>query len=338
MDIFSIITLLGGIALFLYGMRLMGSGLEKLASGKLEKILARLTNKTIYGVLLGAGVTAIIQSSSATTVMVVGFVNSGIMQLKQAVGVIMGANIGTTLTSWILSMTGIESDSLFIKLLKPTSFAPLIALAGIVLLMTAKDSAKKVNIGSICLGFAILMYGMETMSSAMNPLAHSPVFADLLTAVSNPVFGIVVGMMFTAIIQSSSASVGILQALCVSGVVSFASAIPIVLGQNIGTCITALLSSIGTNKNARRASLIHLFFNILGVTVFIVVFYGLNLFLDFKFLTMAASPVAVAVIHSVFNIGSTLILFPFANQLVRLAEATIKEDYNTTGIQAQMKA
>ena len=339
MDIFSVITLLGGLAFFLYGMRLMGDGLEKAASGRLEQILSKLTNKPIHAVLLGAGVTAVIQSSSATTVIVVGLVSSGIMQLKQAVGVIMGANIGTTLTSWLLSLTGLESDTLLIKLLKPTSIAPLIALIGIVLYLLAKDNPKRMNIGSICMGFAILMFGMETMSDAMNPLAHSATFETAIKAVSNPLLGMIVGMLFTALIQSSSASVGILQALCLSGMVSLSSVIPMVLGQNIGTCATALISSIGGNKDAKRASMIHLYFNIIGATVFAVVFYGLNLFLDFKFLSLAATPATVAVIHSIFNIGTTVMLFLFSKQLVRLAEATVKDDYTKApGLQAQMKA
>lgn len=339
MDLFSVISLLGGLALFLYGMRLMGDGLEKLASHRLENILASLTGKMFHGVLLGAAVTAIIQSSSATTVMVVGFVNSGIMTLKQAVGVIMGANIGTTMTSWIFSMTGIESDSIWVKMLKPTSFAPIVAMIGIILFMTARDNVKRVHIGSICLGFGILMYGMENMSKSMAPLAESEAFAGVLTAVSNPIFGIIVGMLFTAIIQSSSASVGILQALCLSGTVSFASVIPIVLGQNIGTCATALLSSIGGSKNARRASMIHLYFNLIGAVVLGGIFYTAHLLVGFEFMYQAASPVMVAVIHSIFNVGCTAVLYPFANQVVSLAEKTIRDDYRSqTNLRAGMKA
>ncbi len=338
MDLFAVISLLGGLALFLYGMRLMGEGLEKLASHRLENILASLTGKLFHGVLLGAAVTAIIQSSSATTVMVVGFVNSGIMTLKQAVGVIMGANIGTTMTSWIFSMAGIESDTFWVKMLKPTSFAPIVAMIGIILFMTAKENIKKVHIGNICLGFGILMYGMENMSKSMAPLAESEAFAGVLTAVSNPIFGIIVGMLFTAIIQSSSASVGILQALCLSGTVSFASVIPIVLGQNIGTCATALLSSVGASKNGKRASMIHLYFNLIGTVVFVGVFYTVNLFFDFRFLHLAATPVAVAIIHSIFNIGCTVLLYPFANQVVSLAEKTVKDNYRSpANLQAGMK-
>ena len=339
MSIFSVISLLGGLALFLFGMKFMGESLERLASGKLERILARLTGKTYQSVLLGAAVTAVIQSSSATTVMVVGFVNSGIMNLRQAVGIIMGANIGTTLTSWILSLSGIESNAFLIKMLKPSSFAPVISLIGVVLYMTAKENVKKLHIGGICIGFGILMHGMVTMSTAMHPLAESETFASILLAVSNPIFGIVVGMIFTAVIQSSSASVGILQAFCLAGNVSFASVIPIVLGQNIGTCATALLSSVGASKNARRASMIHLYFNLVGTAVFLVVFYTANLFMKFGFMQQAASPVAVAAIHSVFNIGCTLLLYPFANQLVNLAENTIRDDYeSTSGARAQLKA
>ena len=338
MDAFSIISLLGGLALFLYGMRLMGEGLEKLASNRLEKILARLTGRTSHAVILGAAITAIIQSSSATTVMVVGFVNSGIMSLRQAVGVIMGANIGTTMTSWIFSMTGIQSESIWVRMLKPSSFAPIVAMIGIILLMTARENIKKTHAGSICIGFGILMYGMETMSKSMVPLAESDTFASILMAVSNPIFGIVVGMIFTAVIQSSSASVGILQALCLSGTVTFAAAIPIVLGQNIGTCATALLSSVGASKNAKRASMIHLYFNLIGTIVFVGTFYTANMFFNFDFLYQAASPVSVAIIHSIFNIGCTVVLYPFANRVVTLAEKTIKDDYtHVTDLRAGMK-
>lgn len=268
--------MIGGLAMFLYGMNAMGDGLAKLSGGKLEQILEKLTSKRIMAVLLGVVVTAIIQSSSATTVMVVGFVNSGIMQLSQAVGIIMGANIGTTVTSWLLSLTGIQGSSLFIQLLKPSSFSPVLAAVGIILTMTAKDNNKKKDIGNILVGFAILMFGMETMSSAVEPLAENAQFTSILTKFSNPLLGMLAGLVLTAVIQSSSASVGILQALCVTGAVGYKTAIPIIMGQNIGTCVTAIISSIGASKNAKRASMIHLYFNLIGTIIFMVVFYGIN--------------------------------------------------------------
>ena len=261
MDIFGILNLVGGLALFLFGMSTMGDGLVQLSGGRLEKILEKLTKKKGMAVLLGLLVTAVIQSSSATTVMVVGFVNSGIMNLNQAVGIIMGANIGTTVTSWLLSLTGIQGSNLFLKLLKPSSFSPVLAAVGVILTMTAREDDKKKNIGSILVGFAILMFGMETMSSSVSPLSQDPNFTGILTAFSNPILGLLAGTVLTAVIQSSSASVGILQALCVTGVVRYSTAIPIIMGQNIGTCVTALLAGVGASKNARRASLIHLYFN-----------------------------------------------------------------------------
>ena len=329
MSIFDVLSLLGGLALFLYGMEVMGDSLSKMAGGKLESILERLTKKRIYAVLLGAGVTAIIQSSSATTVMVVGFVNSGIMKLSQAVGVIMGANIGTTVTSWLLSLTGISGDSIFMQLLKPTSFTPVLAAIGIILILFTGNESKKKDVGSILLGFAVLMYGMEAMSGAVSGLSDNPGFTSLMTTFSNPFIGLVVGAVLTAIIQSSSASVGILQALCVTGAVNYSVAIPIIMGQNIGTCVTCIISSFGANRNAKRAAMIHLYFNLIGTTLFMIVFYSLNHFLDFAFLNTAANTAGIAVIHSSFNICTTVVLFPFANKLVRLAELTIpdkKED------------
>ena len=284
MDFFSVLTLLGGLAMFLYGMNVMGDGLEKVSGGKLEKILENLTSSPVKAVLLGAAVTGVIQSSSATTVMVVGFVNSGIMQLSQAVGVIMGANIGTTVTSWILSLAGIQSSNFFIQLLKPTSFAPVLALIGVVFLMFLKD-AKKKDIGTILIGFSVLMFGMETMSGAVKPLAEVPEFTGILLKFSIPVLGVLAGTVLTAVIQSSSASVGILQALCITGAVPYSAAIPIIMGQNIGTCITAILSAIGANKNAKRAAMVHLYFNIIGTIVFMVVFYTVNAAVHFQFLT-----------------------------------------------------
>ena len=329
MDIFGILNLVGGLALFLYGMSAMGDGLVQLSGGRLEKILEQLTKKKIMAVLLGLMVTAIIQSSSATTVMVVGFVNSGIMNLTQAVGIIMGANIGTTVTSWLLSLTGIQGSNLFLKLLKPSSFSPVLAAIGVILTMTAKEDDRKKNIGTILVGFAILMFGMEAMSSAVSPLAKDEKFTGILTAFSNPILGTLAGAALTAIIQSSSASVGILQALCVTGAVSFGTAIPIIMGQNIGTCVTALLSGVGASKNARRASLIHLYFNLIGTLLFLVVFYTLNSFLHFPFLAQTASAADIAVVHSLFNVGCTIILFPFSNVLVKLATLTIPDGKDT---------
>lgn len=324
MDFFSILTLLGGLALFLYGMQVMGDGLAKVSGGKLEKILENLTSSKWKAVLLGLAVTAVIQSSSATTVMVVGFVNSGIMKLTQAVGIIMGANIGTTVTAWILSLAGIESSNFFISLLKPSSFAPILALIGIVLLMFTKSSRKK-DIGVILVGFAVLMFGMETMSGAVKPLADVPEFTNLLLAFSNPVAGVLAGTILTAIIQSSSASVGILQALCVTGAVPYSAAFPIIMGQNIGTCVTALLSAIGANKNAKRAAMIHLYFNLLGTVIFLGVFYLLNSVVHFSFMDSMATPAAIAVTHSIFNVTATLIWIPFSNILVKLACLTIRD-------------
>ena len=323
MDLFGVLNLVGGLALFLFGMSTMGDGLVQLSGGRLEKILEKLTKKKSMAVLLGLLVTAVIQSSSATTVMVVGFVNSGIMNLTQAVGIIMGANIGTTVTSWLLSLTGIEGSNLFLKLLKPSSFSPVLAAVGVVLTMTAGENDKTKNIGSILVGFAVLMFGMETMSGSVAPLAENPRFTGILTAFSNPVLGLLAGLVLTAVIQSSSASVGILQALCVTGVVSYGTAIPIIMGQNIGTCVTALLSGMGASKNAKRASLIHLYFNLIGTLLFLVVFYGLNSFLHFSFLENTAGAADIAVIHSLFNIGCTMVLYPFSGMLVKLAELSI---------------
>lgn len=325
MDIFGVLSLIGGLAVFLYGMDLLGEGLTGASGGKLEKILEKLTSSPIKAVLLGAGVTAVIQSSSATTVMVVGFVNSGIMKLSQAVGVIMGANIGTTITSWILSLTGIESSNIFISLLKPTSFSPVLAAVGIVFLMFLKKDSLK-NPGKIMIGFALLMYGMDAMSSSVAPLAEVPQFASILTAFSNPVLGMLAGMLFTAVIQSSSASVGILQALCSTGILSYATALPIIMGQNIGTCVTALLSSIGATKNGKRAAIIHLYFNVIGTVTFMIVFYALNAVIHFSFLNLTAQEFGIAVIHTAFNIITTAYLLPLRKVLEKLAYATIKLD------------
>ncbi len=324
MDLFDVLNMVGGLALFLYGMHIMGGGLEKLSGGKLERVLEKLTKNRIMAVLLGAGVTAVIQSSSATTVMVVGFVNSGIMKLNQAIGIIMGANIGTTVTAWLLSLTAIEGNGFFMQLLKPTSFSPVLALIGICMIMFSKKDKKK-NIGSILIGFAILMFGMDTMSGAVKPLADVPEFTSLLTKFSNPILGLLIGAGVTAIIQSSSASVGILQALCVTGAIKFGNAIPIIMGQNIGTCITAIISSIGAGRDAKRAAAVHLYFNIIGTTIFMLAFYGLNAALDFTFLNDTISAATIASIHTTFNVVTTFILLPFGNVLEKLANKTIKD-------------
>lgn len=323
MDIFSVLSMIGGLAMFLYGMETMGDGLAKTAGGKLEQILEKLTSTPIKGVLLGAAVTAVIQSSSATTVMVVGFVNSGIMKLSQAVGIIMGANIGTTVTSWIVSLAGIESNNILLQFLKPTSFCPILALIGIIFIMFTKDE-KKHDIGGILLGFAVLMFGMDTMSNAVKPLADVPEFTGILTMFSNPLLGMLAGAILTAVIQSSSASVGILQALCATGSVTFGTALPIIMGQNIGTCITALISAIGAKKNAKRAAFVHLYFNIIGTVLFMMVFYTLNAFLHFAFLGQATNAAGVAVIHSVFNVIATVCLLPFHRLLEKLATITVR--------------
>jgi phosphate:Na+ symporter len=324
MSFFDVLTMLGGLALFLYGMDTLGKGLEKASGSKLQKILETLTSNPISAVLLGAGVTAVIQSSSATTVMVVGFVNAGIMKLSQVVGIIMGANIGTTATSWILSLSGIESNNFFIQLLKPSSFSPIIAIIGIILIFASKNDKKK-NIGTIMLGFAILMFGMDTMSSALKPLSEVPEFKNLMVKFTNPLLGMLVGTILTAIIQSSSASVGILQALCTTGTVSYGMALPIIMGQNVGTCITAILSAIGANKNAKRAALVHLYFNLIGTTAFIIIFYSLNALVDFAFLNNSVNTAGIAVIHSTFNVAATLVLLPFSKGLEKLAYLSIRD-------------
>lgn len=330
MDIFNVLNMIGGLALFLFGMKNMGDSLSKMAGSKLEGVLERLTSKRIFAVLLGAGVTAVIQSSSATTVMVVGFVNSGIMKLTQAVGIIMGANVGTTITSWLLSLTGIEGSALWVKLLKPSSFSPILALIGIIFLMSAKEESKKKDVGNILLGFAVLMFGMETMSGAVSGLADNPTFTNMMTAFSNPLLGMLIGAVLTAIIQSSSASVGILQALCATGAVHYSVALPIIMGQNIGTCVTSIISSVGANKNAKRAAMIHLYFNLIGTILFMVVFYALNALVHFAFLDSSANAAGIAVIHSLFNVGATLVLYPFADKLVNLACITIPDKSGET--------
>lgn len=325
MDIFSVLSMIGGLALFLFGMHAMGEGLSKTSGGRLEKILEKLTSNPLKAVLLGAGVTAVIQSSSATTVMVVGFVNSGIMKLSQAVGIIMGANIGTTATSWILSLSGIEGDNLFIKLLKPSSFSPILAIIGVAYIMFSKREKIK-DIGMILIGFAILMTGMDMMSDAVKPLANVPEFTNILTMFTNPILGMIAGAVLTAVIQSSSASVGILQALCVTGAVKYSAAIPIIMGQNIGTCITAIMSSIGASKNAKRAALVHLYFNLIGTIIFMLVFYAINAIVGFAFMNDSANAAGIAVVHSIFNVTATLLLLPFSDVLEKLACLTIRDE------------
>ena len=309
--------------MFLYGMHVMGAGLSSTSGGKMESFLEKFTNNPIKAVLLGAGVTAVIQSSSATTVMVVGFVNSGIMKLEQAVGVIMGANVGTTATSWILSLSGVSGDNIFMKLLQPASFAPAVAFAGVILVTFIKKE-KQNNIGQILFGFGLLMIGMEFMSGAVAPLADSPEFAGFLTMFSNPILGILAGVAFTAAVQSSSASVGILQALILTGSVNFSSVLPIIMGQNIGTCVTALISSAGTTKNAKRAACIHLYFNVIGTAIFVAVFYTINAFHPFEFLNQPATTMGIAVFHTIFNLMTTAILLPNRKLLLKLAYATVR--------------
>lgn len=325
MDIFDVLSMVGVLALFLYGMHIMGDALAKMSGGKLEKVLERLTSNKWSAVLLGAGVTAVIQSSGATTVMVVGFVNSGIMKLNQAVGIIMGANIGTTATSWLLSLSGIDGGSFFLQMLKPTSFTPILAVIGAILVVFCK-SEKKHNIGTILLGFAILMYGMTAMSSAVEPLKDVPQFTQILTKFENPLLGVIAGFVLTTIMQSSSVSVGILQALCSTGAVSYALALPIIMGQNIGSCTTAMISSVGASKDAKRAAAVHFYFNVIGTVVFMLVFYISNAFVHYAFLPQAANEVGIATIHSIFNIAATIVLLPLSGFLEFLAVKTIKDD------------
>ena len=327
MDIFNVLSLIGGIALFLFGMNTMSAALQRAAGSKLKNMLSKLTSSAVKGLLLGAGVTAVIQSSSATTVMVVGFVNSGLMTLRQAVGVIMGANVGTTITSWILSLAGIDGGSIFLQLIKPSGFVPILSAIGVVLLLFAKTDKKK-NIGTTLLGFSVLMFGMETMSAAVKPLAEMPAFVNLFTLFSNPIIGVLIGMLVTAAVQSSSASVGILQALSATGSVTIASAIPIIMGQNIGTCITALISSAGTSKGAKRAAMVHLYFNLIGTVVCMGAFYALNAIIGFEFMGAPADYLSIAIIHTAFNVITTSVLLPFASKLEKLAVSTVREGRN----------
>ncbi len=330
MDIFSVFTLFGGLAFFLYGMHVMSAGLEKVAGGRLEHTLKQMTSNRFKSLLLGAGITIAIQSSSAMTVMLVGLVNSGIMQLGQTIGVIMGSNIGTTLTSWLLSLSGIESDNLFIRMLKPTSFSPIIALVGIVLIMASKSSRKK-DVGTILVGFSVLMTGMTFMSDSVSPLADLPEFQSMLTAFTNPLLGVAVGAVFTGVIQSSAASVGVLQAISMTGGLTYGMALPIVMGQNIGTCVTALLSSIGVNKNAKRVAVVHIYFNLIGTIIGLCAFFGLNAIFDFSFMDKAVSPVSIAFLHSAFNVLTTALLLPFTKQLEKLALITIPDKSDGQG-------
>ena len=322
MDIFGLLTMIGGLALFLYGMEVLGDGLKKASGGKLEIILEKLTSNKLLAVLLGAGVTAVIQSSSATTVMVVGFVSSGIMSLSRAVGVILGANVGTTITAWILSLAEMSGTGIIFELLKPTSFSPIFAMAGVAIHMSSKKEKHK-NAATIMIGFAVLMFGMEMMSGAVKPLANVPEFRNLLLKFSNPFLGMLVGLVFTAVIQSSSASIGVLQALCMSGAVSYATAIPIIMGQNIGTCVTAMISGAGSSRNAKRTALVHLYYNFMKVAFFMIPFYILNGCFNFSFMTDSASAVGVAVIHTAFNVLMLLIIFPFTSVLEKLVYMTL---------------
>lgn len=325
MDLFSVLTLLGGLALFLYGMELMGDGLKKLAGGRLEMFLAKLTSNRFKGFLLGLSVTAIIQSSSATTVMLVGFVNSGIMKLSQTISIILGANIGTTVTAWLLSLTGINGENFILRLVKPESFSPILAVIGIIMIM-ANSSDQKKNIGSILIGFAILMFGMDMMSGSMEGLKESESFSRMLVMFSNPVMGIIVGTLFTAIIQSSSASVGILQALSLTGAIPYSTAIPIILGQNIGTTITPVLSSITGNVQAKRVAASCVYIKMIGVIIVATAFYILNAIFKFPIMdgNMNVSVLTIAIIHTLFNIISTIILMPFCDKIEKLAKVTIK--------------
>ena len=328
MNIFSIFTLIGGLALFLYGMNILSSGLEKMAGSKLELFLKRAAKGKIRSLLLGMGITVIIQSSSAMTVMLVGFVNSGIMELGQTIGIIMGSNIGTTLTAWFLSITGIESNNLLVQFFKPTTLAPIMAGVGIFMIMTCSKSNKKYIIGSTFMGFAILIFGINFMSASMSPLAENEKFMGILVAFKNPLFGVLAGTIITGIIQSSAASIGILQALSLTGQVSYDIAILIIMGQNIGTCVTTVIASIGANKNAKRVAGIHIYFNIIGTCICLVLYYGIKACLNIHASSLPISPIGIAAVHSVFNITTTVILLPFSKGLEKLARLTIKDKIN----------
>ena len=325
MDIFSVLTLCGGLAFFLYGMTTMSKSLEKMAGGKLERLLKRMTSNPVKSLLLGAGITIAIQSSSAMTVMLVGLVNSGVMELGQTIGLIMGSNIGTTLTAWILSLTGIESGNVFVNLMKPENFSPLVALIGIMLIMGSKKQRRR-DVGRIMIGFSILMFSMELMKEAVSPLADSPEFSSILTAFNNPILGVIVGAVFTGLIQSSAASVGILQALALTGSITYGMAIPIIMGQNIGTCVTALISSIGVNRNAKRVAVIHISFNVIGSVVCLLLFYGGDMIFHFGFMDDAVGAVGIALCHTIFNVFTTVLLLPFAGLLEKFARRVIRTE------------
>lgn len=330
MNVYDILNLLGGIALFLFGMHTLSASLEKLAGGKLETWLEKATSKPIKGVVLGAIITAVIQSSAATTVMIIGFVNSGLMKLSQAIGVIMGANIGTTATSWLLSLQSISgSDGFsFLNLLKPTTFTPVLAVIGVILIMFTKSDKKK-TIGMILAGFAVLMFGMNSMSSATAGLAENETFCNILMMFSNPVLGVIAGAVLTAVLQSSSASIGILQSIAIStGKVTYSVALPLLLGQNIGSCVTALISSVGANKPAKRVAFVHLYFNVIGTVVFLSIFYLLNAFISMPFMEESLNAVGIAVIHTGFNVLATALFLPFTKQLEKLACLTVRDDSN----------
>ena len=325
MTIFDLLTMLVGLSLFLYGMHVMGEGLSRAAGGRMEQILEKMTSSPAKAVLVGAGVTAVIQSSSAATVMVVGFVDAGILKLSQAVGVIMGANIGTTVTSWLLGLAEIDAPLTVTRLVNPLSFSLVLAIVGLILqLFSSKDKYR--NLASVLLGFALLMLGMDAMSGAATPLAGRPEFAGILTRFAHPVWGMLAGLLLTAVIQSSSACLGILQALCVTKAISYGTALPIIMGQNVGTCVTAILAALGAGKNAKRAALVHLYFNLIGTMVFMAVFYAVNALHPLAFLSEAASGLGIAFCHSAFNVGATLLLLPFSKGLVRLACLTVRED------------
>lgn len=325
MDWFSLIAVFGGLSFFLYGMNVMSTGLERMAGGKLEKLLRSMTDSIFKCLALGAGITIAIQSSSATTVMLVGLVNSGIMEIEQTVGIIMGSNIGTTFTAWLLSLVGIESSNFFLRLLKPENFSLIFAFAGIILIMTSKRNKQK-SIGSIFVGFAVLMYGMKLMSDAVAPLADMPQFKDILMAFNNPILGVIIGALVTGIIQSSAASVGILQALALTGSITYGMAIPIIMGQNIGTCVTSLISSIGVNKNAKKVAIIHISFNVIGTILFMVVYFMLESVFHFTFIDSPINSFGIALVHSIFNILTTVILIPFHKLLVFIANIIIRQN------------
>jgi len=324
MDFFSIITLLGGLAFFLYGMNMLSGGLERMAGSKLEDGLKKLTTNRFMGLILGLGITAAIQSSSAVTVMLVGLVNSGIMTIGRSIAVIMGSNIGTTMTAWILTLVGVESDNFWISLMKPENFSLAFAFVGILLIMAGKKDRQK-NIGGILIGFAILMYGMKLMSGAVKPLANNPAFTSLFTAFKNPLLGVLVGLVVTAVIQSSSASVGILQALALTGSISYGAAIPIIMGQNIGTCVTALISSMGVSKNAKKVAVVHIAFNLIGTAVGLLLYLGGNAIFQFAFLDTAIDAVGIALIHTIFNVFTVALLLPFSKQLEKLANKVLPD-------------